>query len=66
MASTNTTGITLGALEKNADGAPLPSNGCYWSLAHKSDYVTAVAADTAIGIDIEGLLCRRQKSMVEK
>jgi len=46
-------GIALGPLEKNAAGAPLPSNGYFWSLAHKSDYVTAVAADVAIGIDIE-------------
>jgi len=46
-------GIALGPLEKNDAGAPLPSNGYFWSLAHKSDYVTAVAADVAIGIDIE-------------
>lgn len=46
-------GIELAALEKNDDGAPLPSNGYFWSLAHKSAYVTAVAADVAIGIDLE-------------
>ena len=51
--SAQRTGITLGVLEKNDNGAPLPSNGYYWSLAHKSDYVTAVAADVPIGIDIE-------------
>jgi len=51
--SARETGIALGALEKNEDGAPLPSNGYYWSLAHKSDYVTAVVADVPIGIDIE-------------
>ncbi|MCP3953198.1 MAG: hypothetical protein GY697_13420, partial [Desulfobacterales bacterium] len=39
--SAQETGIVLGALEKNDAGAPLPSNGYYWSLAHKSDYVTA-------------------------
>jgi len=46
-------GIVLGVLEKNDAGAPLPSNGYFWSLAHKSAYVAAVAADVAIGIDIE-------------
>ena len=46
-------GIVLGALEKTDAGAPLPSNGYFWSLAHKSSYVTAIAADVAIGIDIE-------------
>ena len=51
--SAKETGITLGELEKNGAGAPLPSNGFYWSLAHKSDYVTAVAADVPVGIDIE-------------
>lgn len=51
--SAQETGIVLGALEKNDAGAPLPSNGYYWSLAHKSDYVTAVVADVPIGIDIE-------------
>jgi len=51
--SAQATGIVLGALEKNEAGAPLPSNGYCWSLAHKSDYVAAVAADVPIGIDIE-------------
>ncbi|MCP3955210.1 MAG: 4'-phosphopantetheinyl transferase superfamily protein, partial [Desulfobacterales bacterium] len=51
--SAQETGIVLGALEKNDAGAPLPSNGYYWSLAHKSDYVTAVVADVPTGIDIE-------------
>ena len=46
-------GIALGTLAKNDAGAPLPSNGYFWSLAHKSNYVTAVAADVAIGIDLE-------------
>jgi 4'-phosphopantetheinyl transferase len=51
--SARETGIVLGALEKNDAGAPLPSNGYCWSLAHKSDYVAAVVADVPIGIDIE-------------
>lgn len=51
--SARETGIVLGGLEKDDAGAPLPSNGYYWSLAHKSDYVTAVAADVPVGIDIE-------------
>lgn len=46
-------GITLGALEKAENGAPIPCNGIHWSLTHKSDYVAAVCAPFAIGIDIE-------------
>lgn len=46
-------GVTLGALEKTESGAPLPSNGIYWSLTHKESYVAAVTAPQPIGIDIE-------------
>ena len=46
-------GFTLGTLEKAENGAPLPSNGIYWSLTHKESYVAAVTAPQPIGIDIE-------------
>ena len=47
------TDITLGALHKDANGAPLPFEGNYWSLTHKRTYVGAVLCTQAIGIDIE-------------
>ena len=47
------TGITLGALHKDTNGAPLPFEGNYWSLTHKRTYVGAVLCTQAIGIDIE-------------
>lgn len=40
-------------LKKDEKGTPLPFNGNYWSLTHKSEYVAAVIAPTPIGIDIE-------------
>jgi 4'-phosphopantetheinyl transferase len=46
-------GVALGPLEKADNGAPLPSNGIYWSLTHKTEYVAAVVAVHPIGIDIE-------------
>jgi 4'-phosphopantetheinyl transferase len=46
-------GWSLGALTKDKDGVPLPSNGIHWSLSHKETLVTAVAAPFAIGIDVE-------------
>ncbi len=52
-ASAGYSGVELGPLEKAESGAPLPSNGIYWSLTHKSDYVAAVTALRPIGIDIE-------------
>ncbi len=45
--------VTLGALEKAENGAPLPSKGVYWSLTHKERFVAAVTASHPIGIDIE-------------
>jgi len=46
-------GLELGELKKNKDGAPLPVNGNYWSLTHKSTFVGGVVAPRKIGIDIE-------------
>jgi 4'-phosphopantetheinyl transferase len=45
--------IQLRALTKDEKGVPLPFNGNYWSLTHKSEYVAGVIAPTPIGIDIE-------------
>ncbi len=39
--------------KKDENGVPLPFNGHYWSLTHKSKYVAAVIASAPIGIDIE-------------
>jgi len=41
------------ALEKDERGAPLPVNGLWWSVTHKSDYVAGVVARQRIGIDVE-------------
>lgn len=57
--------LALGPLEKEANGAPIPSNGVHWSLTHKSTFVAGVCAPFAIGIDIEKIrpfnenLCRK-------
>ena len=51
--SANQSGIKLGELMKSPEGAPLPTGGYFWSLAHKSDYVAGVVADFPIGMDIE-------------
>ena len=46
-------GVDIGALEKDENGAPLPSNGLYWSLSHCNTCTAAVAAPAPIGIDVE-------------
>ena len=51
---------------KDEDGRPLPSNGVYWSLTHKPDYVAAVVARTPIGIDIEKIAERQTVSLYDK
>jgi 4'-phosphopantetheinyl transferase len=57
--------IQLGDLKKNENGVPLPFNGNYWSVTHKSEYVGGVIARERIGIDLEKIrsvkeaLCRK-------
>jgi len=46
-------GLTLEVVKKNDKGAPLPSQGTFWSITHKTAYVGAVAAPTVVGIDLE-------------
>jgi 4'-phosphopantetheinyl transferase len=45
--------MPLERLEKDAEGAPLPADGTYWSLSHKPHYVAGVVAAAPIGIDLE-------------
>jgi len=51
--SAEISGIRIDRLEKDDNGAPLPFNGIYWSITHKTQYVGGVVAPTPIGIDIE-------------
>ena len=45
--------IRIDRLAQDKNGAPLPFNGIYWSITHKTQYVGGVVAPTPIGIDIE-------------
>ncbi len=51
--SSRKSGVTLGCLTKNEDGAPVPFDGNFWSVSHKTEYVGGVIAQTETGIDIE-------------
>ena len=46
-------GIRVGELLKDKNGMPLPFDGTFWSLTHKTQYVGGVVAPTPIGLDIE-------------
>jgi len=46
-------GVALPHLPKDDRGAPLPVNGVYWSISHKSDYVAGVVSLDPVGIDLE-------------
>ena len=46
-------GIRAGELLKDANGTPLPFDGTFWSITHKTQYVGGVVAPTPIGLDIE-------------
>jgi len=58
-------GARLGALEKDVDGVPQPSNGFFWSVTHKPRYVGGVIAPGPVGIDIERLK-PRSVSLIRK
>lgn len=53
--SARRSGGVLGRLQKSSEGVPLPSNGWYWSVAHKPAYVAGVTGRRPLGIDIEPL-----------
>ena len=46
-------GVQLPTLPKSPEGAPLPVDGVFWSIAHKPDYVAGVVSKVPVGIDIE-------------
>jgi len=45
--------IQLGDLKKNENGVPMPFDGNYWSVTHKTEYVGGVISRSRIGIDLE-------------
>ena len=47
--------LAVKIFETGESGAPLPSNGVFWSLSHKPGYVAGVASEKRVGIDIEKL-----------
>lgn len=57
--------IRLGELAQDERNAPLPCNGTFWSITHKTEYVGGVVAPSPIGIDIEKIYSRA-KSLYPK
>ncbi|SLM29041.1 conserved hypothetical protein [Desulfamplus magnetovallimortis] len=53
LVSAEASNISLEHLKKGEFGEPLPCEGVYWSITHKSKYVAGVAARFPVGIDIE-------------
>jgi len=51
--SSQKSGVNIGCLNKDEDGAPVPFDGNFWSVTHKTEYVGGVIAQTETGIDIE-------------
>jgi len=51
--SAQKSGVKLARLIKGENGEPLPFDGNYWSLTHKTGYVGGVIASTKIGMDLE-------------
>jgi 4'-phosphopantetheinyl transferase len=59
--SCGASGVAPGPFVKDERDAPLPFNGTYWSLSHKSRYVAAVVGPKAIGIDLEEIAPRHER-----
>jgi len=51
--SAKRSGIVLGKLEKRENGAPMPCDGIYWSISHKTEAVGGVVSPYPVGLDIE-------------
>jgi 4'-phosphopantetheinyl transferase len=51
--SAQKSGVKLTRLIKGENGEPVPFNGNYWSLTHKTGYVGGVIASIKIGMDLE-------------
>ncbi len=58
--SAQKSGLFLKSLDQAENGAPLPSDGVYWSLSHKESVVCAVAASMPVGIDVERIRPRSE------
>ena len=63
--SAEKSGVRLGKLEQDERNAPLPFDGIYWSITHKTEYVGGVIAPYPVGIDIEKI-CSRTKALFQK
>ena len=48
--SAEKSGVRLGKLEQDGRNAPLPFEGVYWSITHKTEYVGGVIAPGRYGI----------------
>ncbi len=45
--------VRMDAPAKDENGMPLPFEGTFWSITHKTGYVGGVVAPTPVGIDLE-------------
>lgn len=52
--------------EQDANGAPLPNGGFYWSISHKPLMVAAVIADRPVGIDVEHIKPRGNEGLWDR
>jgi 4'-phosphopantetheinyl transferase len=51
--SAERSGISGLKIDKDENGVPLPFDGTFWSITHKTEFVAGVVSPHPIGIDIE-------------
>ncbi len=57
--SARLSGISVREWRQAESGEPLPTDGVYWSVAHKPLWTAAVVSDRPVGIDLEPVAPRR-------
>lgn len=56
-------GLVLKKFEKDFRGAPVPENGVFWSVSHKSSSAAAICSSFPSGIDVEIIRPRTESLM---
>lgn len=63
--SAQRSGLIIKQFLKDEHGAPLPYQGIFWSISHKTFCVAAVVSKERVGIDVEHLLPRPSQHLLD-
>lgn len=58
-------GVDVPTWKRDHEGKPLPTDGLFWSISHKSEWAGGVVDDQPVGIDVECVTPRRREAFAE-